>query len=98
MEVPRVPVGRLEPRTSFSEIHLAGDPRVHHPLERAIRRRAADPRVLAADQRNEIFGAEVPLLLEEDPHDEVALAGAAPSDWPPGFNELRGGLHGRPGP
>ena len=85
MEVPRVAVGVLEAEPALAEVHLPGDAGVHHPLQRAIDRRAADPRVLAADERDEIFRAEVPLLLEEDPHDEVALAGAAPSELAAGF-------------
>ena len=74
MEVPRVPVRVLEAEAALAEIDLAGDARIDHPLERAVDRGAADPLVFAADDVEEIVGAEVPLLLEEHVQDEVALA------------------------
>src|SRR6266498_1634760 len=36
MEVTRLPVGMLEAKPPFAEIDLAGDPGVHHPLQRAV--------------------------------------------------------------
>ena len=77
MEVPRVPVRVLEPEAPFAEVDLARDAGVHHPLQRAVDGGAADAAdVLAADQVDEIVGAEVPLLAQEDVDDEVALARA----------------------
>ena len=75
MEVPRVPVRVLEPEPALAEVDLAGDAGVHHPLERAVDGRAADPLILAADEIDEIVGAEVSLLAQEHVDDAVALAG-----------------------
>ena len=60
MKMARVPVGGLEARAPFAEIDLAGDAGVDHPLQRAIDGRAADPGGLAADQIEQIVGADVP--------------------------------------
>ncbi len=76
VEVPRMPIGRLEARAAFAEVDLAGDAGADHPLQRAVDRRAADPRILAADEVAQIVRAEVPLLAQEDAEDAVALAGA----------------------
>ena len=73
MKVPRMPVGVLEPETAFAEIHLAGDARFLHPLQRAVDGRAADPVIFAFDQIDEIVGAEVSLLLEERVDDQVPI-------------------------
>ena len=66
----------LEAEPALAEIDLAGDARIHHPLQRAVDRGAADPLILALDQIDEIVGAEVSLLAEEHVDDQVALAGA----------------------
>ena len=71
----RVPVRVLEAEPALAEIHLARDARVHHPLQRAVDGGAADALVLAADQIDEVVGAEVSLLAEEHVHDPIALAG-----------------------
>jgi hypothetical protein len=76
MKMPRMPIRVLEAETAFAEIDLAGDPRVLHPLQRAVDRGAADLVVLAPDQIDEIVGAEVTFLAEKDVDDEVALARA----------------------
>ena len=60
MEMSRMPVGRLEARAPFAEIDFAGDAGVDHPLQRAVDRRAADPRRLAADEIEQIVRAEMP--------------------------------------
>ena len=65
----------LEAEPAFAEVHLAGDARLLHPLQRAIDRRAADPVILALDQVDQIVGTEVSLLLEEHVDDQIALAG-----------------------
>ena len=75
VEVPRVPVGRLEPRASFAEVHLAGESLVHHPLQRAIHRGAADSRILAVHEADEIVGAQMAFLLKERAEDVFALGG-----------------------
>ena len=53
MKVTRVPIRRLEPGTSFTEVHLAGDAGIHHPLKRAVHRGATDSRMLAVDKADE---------------------------------------------
>ena len=76
MEVPRMAVGVLEPEPALAEIDLARDAGIDHPLQRAVDRGPADALVLTADQIDELVGAEVPFLPQEDVDDEVALAGA----------------------
>ena len=75
MEVARVPIRMLESEPAFTEIDLAGDARLLHPLERPIDRRPTDPLVVAVNQVVEIVGAEMPLVAEEHIQDELALAG-----------------------
>ncbi len=75
MEVPRVPVGMLEPEAPLAEVHLAGDAGIDHPLQRAVDGGAADPLILAADQIDQIVGGEVAFLAQEHVDDEIALAG-----------------------
>src|SRR5437762_13545687 len=75
MEVTRLPVGMLEAEPPFAEIDLAGDPGVHHPLQRAVDGGAADPLIFAADEIDEVVGAEVSFLAQEYGDDLVPLAG-----------------------
>ena len=89
-----MPVRVLEPEPSFAEIDLAGDARIHHPLEGAIDRRAADAAIFLADEIDEVVGAEVPLLAEEHIDDEVALAGALAAGRAHAFDV--DSLHARP--
>ena len=83
----------FEPVSPFTEVHLARDARVHHPLQRAIDGGPADPGVFSADQIDEFVGRDVPFLPEEDLNDEVALAGAPTTGRPPLFDKLGRGLH-----
>ena len=76
MKVARVAVRRLEARTAFAEIDLAGDAGVDHPLQRAVDGGAADAGVLAADEIEQIVRAEMTFLTQEDVEDAIALAGA----------------------
>ena len=76
VKVARMAVGVLEAEPAFAEIDLAGDARLHHPLQRAVDRGAADPLIFALDQVDQIVGAEVSLLAEEHVDDQIALAGA----------------------
>ena len=66
MEVARVPVRRLEARAAFAEVDLARDAGVDHPLQRAVHGRAADAGVLAAHEIEQIVGAEMAFLAQED--------------------------------
>ena len=76
MEVARLAVGMLEPEAAFAEIDLAGDAGVDHPLQRAVDGGAADAVIFAPDEIDEIVGAEVPFLTQEDVDDLLPLAGA----------------------
>ena len=76
VEVARVAVGVLEAEAALAEVDLAGDAGLDHPLQRAVDGGAADARVLAADDLDEIVRADVPVLPQEDVDDEVALAGS----------------------
>ena len=76
MKVARVAIRVLEPETALAEVDLARDPRLLHPLERAVDGGAADLLILAADQIVQVVGGQMSFLAEEDIDDEVALAGA----------------------
>ena len=71
-----MPVRVLEAEAAFAEIDLAGDSRIHHPLQRAVDRGAADAAIFLADEIDEIVGAEMSFLPEERIDDEIAFAGA----------------------
>ena len=75
VEVPRMAVGGLESRTAFAEIDLAGDPGVHHPLQRAVDGRATDPGILLADEVAQIICAQMAFLAQKDIEDAVAFTG-----------------------
>ena len=66
MKVARVTVGRLEARAAFAEVDLARDAGADHPLQGAVDGGAADARRLAADEIEQIVGADVALLTQED--------------------------------
>jgi hypothetical protein len=94
MKVARMTVRMLEAETAFAEVHLAGDPRVHHPLQGAIDRGAADPMILALDQIDEIVRAQVAFLAQEDIDDQIALAGSLAAGGPQAFEfGWRGSRH-----
>ena len=76
MEVTRLAVGVLEPEPALAEVDLAGDAGVHHPLQRAVDGGAADAVIFAADEVDEIVGAQVSFLAQEHVDDLLALAGA----------------------
>src|SRR5258706_5790647 len=76
VEVTRMPVGRLESRSPFAEIDFAGDAGVHHPLEGAIHRGAANSWMLAVHEADQIIGAEVAFLLQKRTKDVLTFARA----------------------
>ena len=90
VKVPRMAVRVLETEAAFAEIDLAGDARVHHPLQRAVHRGAADAAIFLADEIDKVVGAEMPLLAEERVDDEVAFAGALASSRAHAF-DINGG-------
>src|SRR5205814_6057350 len=85
VKVPRMAVRVLEAEASLAEIDFSCDPRIDHPLQRAVHGGAADSRraltvalrgILAPDEVEQIVGGEMSLLSKEHIHDQVALAGA----------------------
>src|SRR6266850_7284605 len=64
MEVARLAVRMLEPEPPFAEVDFARDTCVHHPLQRAVDGGAADALILAANEVDEVVGAEVPFLAQ----------------------------------
>src|SRR5258705_2484691 len=74
MEVPRLAVGVLEAEAAFAEIDLAGDAGVHHPLHRPVDGCAADALIFAANQVDEVVGAEMSFLAQEHVDDLFPLA------------------------
>ena len=88
MEVTGLTVGMLEPESPFAEVHLAGNARIDHPLERAINRGTTDPVIVPPDQINEVVSTEMPFLPQEDVDNLLPLAERLP---PVGFSRLRSG-------
>ena len=66
----------LEAESPLTEVDLAGDARIDHPLQGAIHRCTADAVVLMSDEINQIVGAEMSFLTEEDVDNLLPLAGA----------------------
>jgi hypothetical protein len=64
----------LEPEATLAEIDLARDAGIDHPLQGAVDGRAADSMIFAANEIDEVVGAEVTLLTEEDVDDLLPLA------------------------
>lgn len=65
MKVPGMAIGMLETESPLAEVDLPGNPGVDHPLERSIDGGPADPLIFAANEVNEVIGAEVTLLAHE---------------------------------
>ena len=76
MEVTGLTVRMLEPESPFAEVDLAGNARIDHPLQRAIHRCTADAVIVAPNEIDEIVGAEMPFLPQEDVDNLLPLAGA----------------------
>src|SRR5712671_6185622 len=85
MEMAGVPVRLLESETPFTEVHFAGDARSDHPLEGAVHRRSANPRIGPPHDVRQIVSAQMTLLTQEDADDPVPLVGA----FAAGANEVR---------
>ena len=64
----------LEPETTLTEVDLAGQTGVDHPVQGAVDGRAADAMIFPPDEVNEIVSAQVSLLSEEHRDDEIAFA------------------------
>ena len=65
----------LEAKAPFTEVHLTRDAGIDHPLQRAVDGRTADPLVFSSDEIDEVVGAEVPLLPQENVENLLAFAG-----------------------
>src|SRR5687767_9535542 len=65
MKMTRLTVGVLEAEPPLAEVDLSRDARIDHPLERPVDRGAADALVFAANQIDEIVGAEMSFLAEK---------------------------------
>ena len=74
VEVMRMTVRRLETRPAFAEVNLPRETGVHHPLQCSINGRASDAGRLATDEIEQVVRAQMPLLLQKDPENLVALA------------------------
>src|SRR5439155_7755593 len=59
VKMARVPVRWLKARAAFAEVDFACDAGVHHPLERSVHRRAADPGVGPAKHHNQVVRAQM---------------------------------------
>ena len=94
MEVSGVAVRVLEPETALAEVDLPGDAGVDHPLQRAIDGGAADALVFLAHQVDEIVGAQMAFLAQEDADDEVAFTGAFAAGGPQAFDVVCLRVHG----
>jgi len=76
MEMAGLTVSLFEAEPPFTEVDLAGNAGLDHPLQSAVDGGAADAAVFLPHQVHEVIGAEVPLLTKEDGDDLLALAGA----------------------
>ena len=90
----RLAIGMLEPEAALAEVDLAGDAGVHHPLQRAVDGGAADALIFAADEIDEVVGAEMPFLTQEHIDDLFPLAGPLPARRLEPGEVLEGGRHG----
>jgi hypothetical protein len=81
VKVAGLAIGVLETEAAFTEVDLARNPGIDHPLERAIDGCPADALIFSPDDVDEIVGAEVSLLAEEHIDDLLALAGALAALW-----------------
>ena len=75
MKVTGMTIGVFEPEPPFAKIDLARDPRLFHPLQRAVDGGAADFLIFPLDQVVQIIGRQMPFLAKKDIDDEIALAG-----------------------
>ncbi len=74
--MPGMAIGGFEPRAALPEIDLARETGVDHPLKRPVDGRAANPRLFAADEIEQVVGAQMPFLAQERPENPIALGRA----------------------
>ena len=75
MEMSWMSFGRLETRVPFAEVDLPGEAFGHHPLQRAVDRRATNAGHFAAHDRHQVVGADVPFLAKKHINDSIAFGG-----------------------
>ena len=73
MKVARMSVRRLEAGAAFTEIDLARDACVDHPLQRAVHGCASDARRLRVHTRDEVVRTQVSFLAQEHVNDAISL-------------------------
>jgi hypothetical protein len=75
VKVTRLAVRMLEPEATFAEVDFPCNAGVHHPLQGSVDGGAANPLIFATDQINQVVGAEMSLLAQEDIDNLFSLAG-----------------------
>ncbi len=88
-----MPVRVFEAEPAAAEVDPPRHARLDHPLQRPVHGRTADRLVGSPDEIDEVIGAEVPLLAEEDADDEVALARPPAAGRAQLLDELGSRLH-----
>jgi len=81
MEMTGLTIGVLEPESPLAKVDLAGDARINHPLQGAIHRCTADAVIITSNEIDQIVGAEMAFLSQEDVDNLLALAGALATGW-----------------
>ena len=87
-------IGGLEPRAALAEIDLAREAGIDHPLKRPVDGRAANPRLVAADEIEQVVGAQMPFLAQEGPENPIALGGAFAACGTQAGKIGKGAIHG----
>ena len=81
MEMARLTVRVLEPESPLAEVDLAGNARINHLLQRAIHGCTADAVILTSNEIDQIVGAEMSFLTQEDVDNLLSLTGALAAGW-----------------
>jgi len=83
----------LEPKPPVTEIDLAGDFSINHPLQRAVDGGAADLLVLLTHQVDQVVGTEMAVLAQENADDQIAFTGALSAGRPKAIEVGRLSIH-----
>src|SRR6186713_723260 len=98
MKMARMAVGMFEPEAAVAEVDAVGDAGFDHPLQRTVNGSPANPWIGLPDERDEVVGTDMALLVEEEFDDGVPLARAAATGWPARLDEFGGRQHEKSGP
>jgi hypothetical protein len=93
MKVARMAVRRLEARTPFAEVDLAGHAGADHPLQGAVHGSPPDARGLLPDEIEQIVGADMAFLAQENLEDAIALGRPLTPCWTQGREIRKGTIH-----